>query len=348
MTSSNKVNDANPFIYTKLDDPSSQVRLLRIPLDVPLYLTGTSTTPLRGTLSTYDIPSGKVSKFRRLARVSKLPLFHALSYVWGDPAKTHEILVDGKRLAITRNLYLALRSMQSGVDGVIRIWADAICIDQGNELEKSAQIQLMREIYLCASEVRIWLGLLTPEVKRCLRFMIDLTGAPFSIDEEPTEINGGEHGAMADTFSYGLISVPISAVTTFVRGGKRLGQGLIDTVDAISTYPSMDDSAKLIEKAGLDRRDTSLVPEFASWQPALSRLQNVERNEPNLSELAELIDKFLIQQSWYLRMWVVQEFCCSRSVQVQVGRTTLQWEYFMKSIHYLHFIKGYHMNNLPA
>ncbi|KAE9371929.1 heterokaryon incompatibility, partial [Stipitochalara longipes BDJ] len=99
-----------------------------------------------------------LSRTRRLFRASRLPLFFALSYVWGDPTKSHEISIDGKRLAITKNLYLALRSMQSSITGTLHVWADAICINQEDDTEKSIQIQVMREIYYSASEVRIWLG----------------------------------------------------------------------------------------------------------------------------------------------------------------------------------------------
>lgn len=38
------------------------------------------------------------------------------------------------------------------------LWADTLCIDQNNLVEKSAQVQLMARIYECASEVLVWLG----------------------------------------------------------------------------------------------------------------------------------------------------------------------------------------------
>jgi hypothetical protein len=43
-------------------------------------------------------------------------------------------------------------------DHARRIWIDAICIDQGNIIERSQQIQLMRLIYTKACHVCIWLN----------------------------------------------------------------------------------------------------------------------------------------------------------------------------------------------
>lgn len=46
------------------------------------------------------------------------------------------------------------------------LWADAICIDQGNLDERKRQVGLMDYIYTRASTVLIWLGRGTPEVRQ--------------------------------------------------------------------------------------------------------------------------------------------------------------------------------------
>jgi hypothetical protein len=38
------------------------------------------------------------------------------------------------------------------------MWIDAVCIDQGNNEEKTQQVGIMKEIYRCATQVLIWLG----------------------------------------------------------------------------------------------------------------------------------------------------------------------------------------------
>ncbi len=46
----------------------------------------------------------------------------------------------------------------SAWDGTLTIWIDAISIDQGDFVEKTAQIKMTMEIYSQASYIIIWLG----------------------------------------------------------------------------------------------------------------------------------------------------------------------------------------------
>ncbi|KAB2111674.1 hypothetical protein AG0111_0g1732 [Alternaria gaisen] len=85
------------------------------------------------------------------------PKFYAISYVWGDPNITLPITIDGKPLAITRNLCNGLQRLRK-TDETLVIYADAACINQSDVNERSQQVQLMGEIYSSAQEVFIWLG----------------------------------------------------------------------------------------------------------------------------------------------------------------------------------------------
>lgn len=86
--------------------------------------------------------------------------YQALSYVWGNSGVKESIDCNGRRLEVTANLHAAL--IQLCAFNEIRenslVWIDAICIDQGNITEKTAQIKMMREIYAQASYTIIWLG----------------------------------------------------------------------------------------------------------------------------------------------------------------------------------------------
>jgi hypothetical protein len=81
----------------------------------------------------------------------------ALSYVWGDPTVTHGIICDGMSLQVTQNVAEALRALRDPI-AAERIWIDAICIDQANNMEKNQQVQRMGNIYMGAREVVVWLG----------------------------------------------------------------------------------------------------------------------------------------------------------------------------------------------
>jgi hypothetical protein len=83
--------------------------------------------------------------------------YRALSYTWGDPANTTPMYLNDKLVRVTENLAAALQHFEQE-HLPLRIWADAICINQKNEAEKSHQVEMMAEIFKRASEVLVWLG----------------------------------------------------------------------------------------------------------------------------------------------------------------------------------------------
>ncbi|KAK6227422.1 heterokaryon incompatibility protein [Colletotrichum tabaci] len=87
---------------------------------------------------------------------SSLP-YKALSYVWGDPNVLAEITCSGSQRPVTVNLFDGLQHLRSP-DRVETVWADAICINQGDNDEKAHQVNLMGVIYDRAAEVVVWLG----------------------------------------------------------------------------------------------------------------------------------------------------------------------------------------------
>lgn len=86
--------------------------------------------------------------------------YAALSYVWGDPSFTHQIIVNGQETRVGRNLEVALRALSTRPDfqDGFKLWVDAICIDQSNYEERGLQVNKMREIYGGAWTVIAWLG----------------------------------------------------------------------------------------------------------------------------------------------------------------------------------------------
>jgi hypothetical protein len=88
--------------------------------------------------------------------------YAALSYVWGDPTDVRQITVSGCPFHITATLETALR--HSRVAGrVIRIWADALCINQADISERNQQVSQMGSIYSLAHHTVIYLGDSTEE-----------------------------------------------------------------------------------------------------------------------------------------------------------------------------------------
>ncbi|OAL02378.1 hypothetical protein IQ06DRAFT_217343 [Phaeosphaeriaceae sp. SRC1lsM3a] len=83
--------------------------------------------------------------------------FEAVSYVWGSDVRDQEILIDGRTLAITTNLFRVLQRVRQP-DAPRAIWADLICINQENLEEKGHQVAIMGQIYRHASRVLIHMG----------------------------------------------------------------------------------------------------------------------------------------------------------------------------------------------
>lgn len=159
-----------------IDSSQGEIRILTLPWDARQTLGRAHIGLLTGSLTNILLPASTLPRAQRLLRAAKLPLFYALSYVWVEPtSKPQEILIDGKSIPITQNLYDGLQALQKKVYGLVRIWADALCTCQEDVVERSAQIMLMREIYHSASEVAIWLGGNSDDGRRAFRFINDLT-----------------------------------------------------------------------------------------------------------------------------------------------------------------------------
>lgn len=115
--------------------------------------------------------------------MARLPKYDCLSYTWGDPmsrdlyppdALKDEMSAicdkqirhaDGSIIKVTENLIQALKRLAefgyvSSLDSPTPqyLWIDAICINQGDNVEKSSQVAMMDVIYSLAETVVVWLG----------------------------------------------------------------------------------------------------------------------------------------------------------------------------------------------
>ncbi|KAH8744940.1 heterokaryon incompatibility protein-domain-containing protein, partial [Hyaloscypha sp. PMI_1271] len=121
-------------------NPRRQLRLLRLK-------PGDHDAPLCGEIFPANIETAE-----------SLHKFEALSYVWGDSAKVDVIETSKGCIPITCSLSRALRAYRRPQDDRI-LWADAICIDQKNNAEKSKAVEIMADaVYGKADRVQIFLG----------------------------------------------------------------------------------------------------------------------------------------------------------------------------------------------
>jgi hypothetical protein len=91
------------------------------------------------------------------ASLSRHPEYEALSYFCGDPKTTSPVYLEGVRSHVTINLELALRHLRYE-DRERVLWVDALSINQRDVRERNSQVKKMRDIYMGANKVLVWLG----------------------------------------------------------------------------------------------------------------------------------------------------------------------------------------------
>ncbi|GAP87146.1 hypothetical protein SAMD00023353_2301320 [Rosellinia necatrix] len=127
------------YLYPQLDLGARTIRLIE------LFPGAFSELPIRCRLIEQDLSYS-------------LP-YKALSYSWKSDGASPDvdILCNSKHLCISANLHAALQRLRASQD-IVRVWVDAICINQQNDSERANQVGIMRQIYQNSSEVLIWLG----------------------------------------------------------------------------------------------------------------------------------------------------------------------------------------------
>ncbi|PMD15205.1 hypothetical protein NA56DRAFT_550813, partial [Hyaloscypha hepaticicola] len=83
--------------------------------------------------------------------------YKALSYTWGPPEPTKILLRNGIQIQVRENLWQALHHVRQESSS-LRLWVDALCINQEDIPERNEQVSRMGTLYNQAEEVLVWLG----------------------------------------------------------------------------------------------------------------------------------------------------------------------------------------------
>ncbi|KAF2030271.1 hypothetical protein EK21DRAFT_32482, partial [Setomelanomma holmii] len=87
------------------------------------------------------------------------PPYVAISYTWGDPAPTVDIMVNDRRLTVRWNCEYALQqAFIITKDRPQLLWLDTICIDQTNLRGRGHQVASMGELYQKVRQVFACVG----------------------------------------------------------------------------------------------------------------------------------------------------------------------------------------------
>ncbi|KAH7177303.1 heterokaryon incompatibility protein-domain-containing protein [Fusarium sp. MPI-SDFR-AT-0072] len=103
----------------------------------------------------------------------------------GDPTVTEEIIVNGVPRQVTVNLATALRHMKEHWTKIerldiskLRLWADALCINQDDDTEKLHQVSMMADIYYSAAMVLAWLSSKDEDVSKAFNTFEEIVRMP--------------------------------------------------------------------------------------------------------------------------------------------------------------------------
>jgi hypothetical protein len=136
------------YKYSSLDKKKKSVRLLEV-------LPGPYAAPIKCKVVQCDLDEN--------------PTYIALSYMWSQGTGKRYIDCQGTKISIGDNLWQFFREFRKNITiqeylsettaTPVRLWIDAICIDQTNIEERNQQVTLMRDVYTGADHVIVWLGL---------------------------------------------------------------------------------------------------------------------------------------------------------------------------------------------
>ncbi|KAF1960308.1 hypothetical protein CC80DRAFT_404938 [Byssothecium circinans] len=85
------------------------------------------------------------------------PSYRAVSYCWGKAAGTSTFRCEGKSLLVTPTVESMLRHLRK-INKPLRLWIDAICINQQDMDEKGKQVASMEDVYARADKTYVWFG----------------------------------------------------------------------------------------------------------------------------------------------------------------------------------------------
>ena len=144
------------------------------------------------------------------ASLEHKPYYEAISYTWGDPKKKKEIRCGDQLVTVPENLYDALRHLRCA-DRVRTLWVDAICINQVDTAEKSAQIRIMADIYEKAQAVLVWIGREDNETELAFSEARRLAAAQRASNAEPASqkisYNPDDHQSPFSDIAKGFLSI---------------------------------------------------------------------------------------------------------------------------------------------
>jgi hypothetical protein len=218
-----------PFYqYQPLSSPSTQIRLLELLPGRGILQCRLEVADLREVVDTYE-PISYCWKTHTQKH------WLASTYKEKKKQKTFRIRIDGADFCITESLRSALRQMRLRTE--IRVlWADAICINQANDDEKSAQVAMMGNIYQSGKQTLVWLGNADCWTARAFRQLRQvLLGIPEDSESDDTSGETMDEPGHSES-SHGTLAVAKTRGLRHLLSVRRLSQSFLKHNAYLSIY----------------------------------------------------------------------------------------------------------------
>ncbi|KAH7076022.1 heterokaryon incompatibility protein-domain-containing protein [Paraphoma chrysanthemicola] len=250
--------------------------------------------------------------------------YHALSYVWGSSKKTKTILLDAHPCAVTVNLESTLRHLRSEVEDTL-LWADALCINQDDDLERTHQVNLMGSIYRSSKGVLVYLGDGIGRRGHCQNSKLDsIAPQKAAFFDTVQDLQHIQRLMQPNLFH-------ASATFKDGKGDKRM-RNTVDVFSFIRTLSWVDHLADIPWLAS-DNDDAEFREALLQLFENLRRLMHAPFTP------------------WWGRIWVVQEVVLPPQVTVVCGTVSAPWTMFARAasqcLHHLHHCCSKKIEHLP-
>ena len=278
------------YQYTALSNPTKQFRLATIEPSPD------QESPVRCSLSVHDL--------------GERPKYIAVSYVCGDPHDNKVALVDNAGLAIYATLDSAIRHMRKA-DTPLTLWADALCIHQSDDHEKSLQVGMMSKIYGNAYRVIGWLGPANEANMLALR-TLERLGAKPALSKVQKIFDDNGNNQFNRQFP--------SRVRQYFKI-RSLAAGIAKDVKDHGSTSSASAFLRTIVKAREGKTQGALSGSL-SWVAILGK------------SLSSTIETFLLESTFFRRTWIYQELTLAERLKFQCGHHFFDGHRVVKGIQY--------------
>ena len=298
----------------------------------------------------------------RMTVVPELCEYEAISYCWGDPENTVGMIVrhldentilynnklyhkgqevslgDLERLPAPMTRFNVTKSLHSGLvefrnRNVPRfLWADAICINQGDIAERSRQVSIMRLVYEAAARVLIWLDdplepdfdgiAMMHDILLFTEMLANKIGLPLDtlLIEKCRSVD-----SLRQFWAEFVLTYPNMPITEWTHSRKDGSDQLIDWLlhDAIPNdfHAECYHTHSVVDHNRLKFSDSkAFILEF------LRSMKQGRWNAPNTLKAFWNLDHFFARHAWFFRVWVLQEVGSNPNVIICQAKHRERWE----------------------